>query len=570
MKSYRILALAIAAVLLAMCKPVGIDDAHKDLDVRLGKNQFTLPYGVVVDGSFMIGSSDGDVAVAVRGVPDDITFVCDVKAGTFSFRSAVDDDADISAEMVFSDRKSSIAKEIILKTQRKADDAEIKAPSEVSVLAGSGYVYPYPAEFEIQVEYAVDCDDAVDEVTAEGNGLVIRKVSEADDHKSGKLAVKAAESLGNSATLIVKARNDGGAAAGSVTFGRAFLGVDIASAEAPADITKALEIHIDSNVPYYFTQTGLDFAELELTDNTLTVNLTRNTSLQPRGGEITIADQNNVLMKRIPVTQKAAVANNDTDRAALMAIYDALNMKEWTEYGAFGSYYANWGTDAPMDKWLGLNWTDWDGKGRLWQLELMGTQPNSTGYIPEELGNLTALREFAIYPNHKITHLPESIKNLTKLEEIIFLRDDMEHIDISEWTGLAELMNNPDHKLWSICFSYTKLHGTIPEWVANLEDKGQFTINDCHFSGQVPEAIAKSNSWNHKFSFNAYEIECYPRFKDGMFEKIDYGDSYYYSISIGDYNILTQADNYALWVGERPENTKWVEDSLGGHWEWTD
>lgn len=156
--------------------------------------------------------------------------------------------------------------------------------------------------------------------------------------------------MGNSATLIVKARNDGGAAAGSVTFGRAFLGVDVASAEAPADITKPLEIHIDSNVPYYFTQTGLDFAELELTDNTLTVNLTRNTSLQPRGGEIVIADVNDVLVKTIPVTQKAAVANNDTDRAALMAIYDALNMKEWTEYGAFGSYYANWGTDAPMDK----------------------------------------------------------------------------------------------------------------------------------------------------------------------------------------------------------------------------
>ena len=34
--------------------------------------------------------------------------------------------------------------------------------------------------------------------------------------------------------------------------------------------------------------------------------------------------------------------------------------------------------------------------------------------------------------------------------------------------------------------------------------------------------------------------------------------------------MLLQNDNYALWVGERPENTKWVEDSHGGHWEWTD
>ena len=42
-----------------------------------------------------------------------------------------------------------------------------------------------------------------------------------------------------------------------------------------------------------------------------------------------------------------------------------------------------------------------------------------------------------------------------------------------------------------------------------------------------------------------------------MYEKKTRSDGgYQYSISIGDYNILTQADNYALWVGERPENTK--------------
>lgn len=179
--------------------------------------------------------------------------------------------------------------------------------------------------------------------------------------------------------------------------------------------------------------------------------------------------------------------------------------------------------------------------------------------------------EFALYPNHKITHLPQSIRNLTKLERIGFLNDDMEHIDISEWTGLAELMNNPDHKLWSICFSYTKVHGTIPEWGANIEDDGAFDVNDCHFSGQVPDAVAKSGNWNHKFTFSPEEVECYPRFKEGMFEKIPISDDrYQYYISIGDFNILTQADNYALWVGERPESTRWVEDSLGGHWEWTD
>lgn len=558
------------ATLFTMCDPLERIEAA-DMTVTLDNSSFVLPYGEEVKGGFSVKDAIGTLSLAAAELPSGIGFRSDAGSGCFYLTSLLKENTTLSARLEWRDDRMTVSKGITVRTTYTEPAPEVDAPESVTLTSSFEFVYPYPEEYEVLVDYVVNGTDAVDEVTATSERLGIRRVSEAEDHKSGTFAVRASQSFGNEDALVVRAVNAGGAAESSVTFRRAYLSVDVASAEATADITKPVEIHINANVPYGFTKKGLDFAEVTLVGNTLVIDMQKNSSLQPRGGEIVIADVNGVLVKTIPVTQKAAVANNDTDRAALMAIYDALNMKEWTEYGAFGTYYSNWGTQAPMDKWLGLNWTDWDGKGRLWQLELMGTQPNSTGYIPEELGNLTELREFSIYPNHKITHLPQSIRNLTKLEEIIFLNDDMEHIDISEWTGLSELMNNPGKKLWSICFAYTRLHGTVPEWVAKLEDKGQFSVEGCHFSGQVPDAVAKSVNWNHKFAFSPDEVECYPRFKDGMFEKIQISeDRYQYSISIGDYNILTQADNYALWVGERPEDTRWVEDSLGGHWEWTD
>ena len=68
-----------------------------------------------------------------------------------------------------------------------------------------------------------------------------------------------------------------------------------------------------------------------------------------------------------------------TDRAALVALYNATDGANWLNNG-------NWLSNAPMGVWDGVT-TDSD--GRVTQLFLTGNQ--LTGEIPAELGSLAGL-----------------------------------------------------------------------------------------------------------------------------------------------------------------------------------
>ena len=64
-----------------------------------------------------------------------------------------------------------------------------------------------------------------------------------------------------------------------------------------------------------------------------------------------------------------------------------------------------------------------------------------------------------------------------------------------------------------------------------------------------------------------------PIFDKSKYKTLDAGigdGAFWYVVTNGEAIIYSQADNYALWVGERPSNTKLVDDKFGGHWEWTE
>ena len=78
--------------------------------------------------------------------------------------------------------------------------------------------------------------------------------------------------------------------------------------------------------------------------------------------------------------------------------------------------------------------------------------------------------------------------------------------------------------------------------------------------------------WSEKTLGEPKYLEKCPIFDKSKFKKLDrkIGDgSFWYDVTAGESIIYGQADNYALWVGKRPSNTKWVDDKFGGHWEWT-
>ena len=80
----------------------------------------------------------------------------------------------------------------------------------------------------------------------------------------------------------------------------------------------------------------------------------------------------------------AASGSADTDREALVALYNATDGENWDES-------ANWLSDAPIGEWHGVTTND---DGRVIQLRL--DQNALSGEIPPELGSLSNLERLVL------------------------------------------------------------------------------------------------------------------------------------------------------------------------------
>ena len=93
----------------------------------------------------------------------------------------------------------------------------------------------------------------------------------------------------------------------------------------------------------------------------------------------------------------------NTDRAALVALYNATNGSSWKKD-------TNWLGNRPLGEWLGVS-TDAD--GRVAELWLRNNQ--LTGSIPSELGNLDNLVVLALHSNQLTGSIPSELGNLDNL-----------------------------------------------------------------------------------------------------------------------------------------------------------
>ena len=93
----------------------------------------------------------------------------------------------------------------------------------------------------------------------------------------------------------------------------------------------------------------------------------------------------------------------DTDRAALVALYNATNGHNW-------SSNTNWLSDEPIGDWHGVST---NGDGRVSRLVLGGN--NLTGALPAELGDLIQIRYLLIGDNSLSGPIPPELGKLTQL-----------------------------------------------------------------------------------------------------------------------------------------------------------
>ena len=206
-----------------------------------------------------------------------------------------------------------------------------------------------------------------------------------------------------------------------------------------------------------------------------------------------------------------------TDRAALVALYNATGGANWRNKG-------NWLSNAPMGEWHGVT-TDADGRvtrlsldsnrltgeipaelGNLTSLEVLGLNNNQlTGEIPAELGNLANLTRLYLYRNQLTGEIPAELGNLANLTRLSLHTNRLtgeipaELGDLSNLTGLG-LGNNqltgsiPAElgdlsSLRSLYLSTNQLTGEIPAELGSLTNLRSLSLHTNQLTGEIPAEL---------------------------------------------------------------------------------
>ena len=185
----------------------------------------------------------------------------------------------------------------------------------------------------------------------------------------------------------------------------------------------------------------------------------------------------------------------DSDRAALIALYDATGGANWTNR-------TNWRSNAPIGQWHGVT-TD-DG-GRVTQLLLR--ENNLNGPIPAAVGNLTGLVRLDFQGNQLSRSIPGSLGNLSNLEQLR-LYDNQLSGSVPTWLGnlsnlqwlnlrtngftdgipaeLGRLSN-----LTYLNLGANDLTGTIPSDLGNLSNLQWLILRTNGFTGGIPAELGR-------------------------------------------------------------------------------
>ena len=206
------------------------------------------------------------------------------------------------------------------------------------------------------------------------------------------------------------------------------------------------------------------------------------------------------------------------ERAALEAFYHATNGPEWKNN-------TNWLSDNPVGHWhgvetddggnvVGLNFNNNGLRGRL-PAELAdlsnlkklflwgewGGEPNLTGPIPPELGNIGLLRHVALHSNQLSGPIPQELGRLAHLRTLVLSGNAL--------TGPipVELGNTSLRTLW---LSDNKLTGPIPPELGKLKDLDSFLLDvNPGLRGEIPTEVLALPLERH---FQSYATGlCVPR-----------------------------------------------------------
>ena len=125
----------------------------------------------------------------------------------------------------------------------------------------------------------------------------------------------------------------------------------------------------------------------------------------PRQGQGTRPSPPIRLYLRLRQAPPAASGSAETDREALVALYNTTNGENWHRSD-------NWLSDAPLGEWEGVVTND---DGRVTELNLNDNR-NLGGELPAALGNLSNLTVLGLHGNDLSGEIPPWLGSLSNLK----------------------------------------------------------------------------------------------------------------------------------------------------------
>ena len=161
--------------------------------------------------------------------------------------------------------------------------------------------------------------------------------------------------------------------------------------------------------------------------------------------------------------------SSETDRAALVALYNATGGETWV-----GS--DSWLSDMPTGEWSGVT-TNAD--GRVIKLHLGDNR--LSGEIPPELGNLANLEVLSLHENQLSGEIPPELGNLANLEVLSLSRNQLSGEIPPELGNLANLE--------VLSLQENQLSGEIPLELGNLANLQLLYLHENQLSGEIPPEL---------------------------------------------------------------------------------
>ena len=195
----------------------------------------------------------------------------------------------------------------------------------------------------------------------------------------------------------------------------------------------------------------------------------------------------------------ASLHKEQNDREALIALYQATGGESWTRNDG-------WVSSAPLDEWHGVKVS----LGRVRSLNLSNN--NLSGHLPPELLRLTSLRSLDLRWNSLSGQLPDFSK-LKRVKELL-LTDNQFIGEIPEWIGNIRRLERLDlshnqfvgvipkelgalDKLQALALHHNNLEGTLPAELGGLESLRRLILNNNELTGSIPEELKELKSLRH-------------------------------------------------------------------------